>query len=90
MRLSRRTALAGATGVAAFGILHWHAANAAEFTYKLGHDGPVTHPQNLRAVEAAKKIAEQSGGRLVVQVYPNSQLGSDSQMLAQVRSGALS
>ena len=89
MRLSRRTVLAAATGVASFGILHWYPANAAEFTYKLGHDGPVTHPQNLRVVQAAKKIGEESGGRLVVQIYPNSQLGSDSQMLAQVRSGAL-
>jgi len=89
MGLSRRTVLAGATGVAAFGILHWYPADAAEFTFKLGHDGPVAHPQNVRAVQAAKKIGEESGGRLVVQVYPNSQLGSDSQMLAQVRSGAL-
>jgi len=88
-RVARRAVLAGAAGVAAFGILHWYPAHAAEFTYKIGHDGPVTHPQNLRAVQAAKKISEESGGRLVMQVYPNSQLGSDSQMLAQVRSGAL-
>ncbi|MEJ1974742.1 MAG: TRAP transporter substrate-binding protein DctP [Acetobacteraceae bacterium] len=40
-------------------------------------------------VEAAEKIGRESGGRLVVQVYPNNQLGGDTQMLAQVRSGAL-
>jgi len=89
MRVSRRSVLAGAAGVTTFGILHWYPASAAEFTFKLGHDGPVTHPQQLRTAEAAKKIGEESGGRLVVQVFPNSQLGSDSQMLAQLRSGAL-
>src|ERR1039458_5882121 len=79
MRLSRRTALAGATGVAAFGILHWYPADAAEFTYKVGHDLPAMFPMNLRLKQAATKIGEESGGRLVVQVYPNGQIGSDSQ-----------
>jgi tripartite ATP-independent transporter DctP family solute receptor len=89
MNVSRRKTLAGATGVATFGILHWHGAHAAEFTFKLGHDQPVIAPLHLRSEEAAKKIAEESGGRLVVQVYPATQLGSDTQMLAQLRSGAL-
>ena len=87
-RLTRKQFLAGAAGVAAASILHYP-ADAAEFTYKLGHDQPVAHPQNLRAVEAAKNITEQSGGQLVVQVYPNNQLGGDTQMLAQLRTGAL-
>ena len=51
--------------------------------------GRVRTRSHLRVVQAAGKIGEESGGRLVVQVYPNSQLGGDSQMLAQVRSGAL-
>ena len=42
-----------------------------------------------RALEAADKVREESGGRLAVEVYPNSQLGGDTQMLAQLRSGAL-
>jgi tripartite ATP-independent transporter DctP family solute receptor len=88
MRLTRKQFLTGTAGVAAAAILHYP-ADAAEFTYKLGHDQPVTHPQNVRVVEAAKKIAEESGGRLVVQVYPNNQLGGDTEMLAQLRSGAL-
>ncbi len=79
----------GAAGTAGVGILRSRSARAADFTFKLGHDQPPSHPQNLRAVEAAEKIGKDSGGRLVVQVYPNSQLGGDTQMLAQVRSGAL-
>ena len=85
MSISRRTVLAGATGIATFGILHYP-AGAAEFTYKLGHDLAPMHPLHLRTAQAAAKINEQSGGRLVVQVYPSNQLGSDTQMFAQLRS----
>ena len=64
-------------------------ARAAEFTIKLGHDQPVDHPQNVRALEASAAIASESNGRLAVRVYPSSQLGGDTQMMAQLRSGAL-
>jgi TRAP-type transport system periplasmic protein len=88
MKISRRAALASAAG-ATFGILRWHRAEAAEFTLKLGHDQVTTQPLHLRAKEAADKVAEESGGRMTVEIYPNSQLGGDSQMIAQLRSGAL-
>lgn len=89
MRISRRQALLGVATAATAGLARSRRAKAADFTFKFGHDQPATHPQNLRAVEAAEKIGKESGGRLVVQVYPNNQLGGDTQMLAQVRSGAL-
>jgi tripartite ATP-independent transporter DctP family solute receptor len=89
MRLYRRQALIGVGGALAAPFIRTRPAQAAEFTFKFGHDQPVSHPQNLRAVEAAEKIGRDSGGRLVVQVYPNNQLGGDTQMLAQLRSGAL-
>lgn len=88
MPVSRRKLMAGVAGVTAFAILK-RPANAAEFTYKLAHDNPVDHPCNIRALEAAKNIEQESKGRLTVQVYPNNQLGGDTQMLAQLRSGAL-
>jgi tripartite ATP-independent transporter DctP family solute receptor len=87
-RLNRRKLFAGMAGVSAFTILKYP-AQAAEFSFKLGHDQPVSHPQNVRAVEAAANITRESGGRLTVQVFPNNQLGGDTQMLSQLRSGAL-
>jgi TRAP-type transport system periplasmic protein len=50
---------------------------------------PVIHPLNVRAKEAADAIAKESGGRVDIQVFPNNQLGSDTDMLSQVRSGAI-
>jgi tripartite ATP-independent transporter DctP family solute receptor len=39
--------------------------------------------------EAAKKILEESGGKVEIRVFPNNQLGGDTDMLSQLRSGAL-
>jgi TRAP-type transport system periplasmic protein len=86
--VTRRTMLAG-SGAAVASLSFHRTARAADFVFKLGHDQPVDHPQNIRAMEAAANIARESGGRLTVHVFPNSQLGGDTQMLAQIRSGAL-
>ena len=62
---------------------------AAEFTLKYANNLAKTHPMNIRAEEMAKAISEQSKGRVEIQIYPNNQLGGDTDMLAQVRSGAI-
>ena len=91
-KLTRRkflaTTAAGAGAVTSFGILGSR-ARAAEFTYKYANNVPVTHPMNVRAREAVEKIKEESGGRLEIQIFPNNQLGGDTDMLSQVRSGAI-
>lgn len=86
---SRRALLQTAgVGIGTFAILT-HQAKAAEFSYKFGNNQPANHPLNIRSNEAAAKIAEDSGGRLELRVFPNNQLGADTDMLAQLRSGAL-
>jgi len=91
-RLTRRKFLAatagGAGAVTSLGILGSR-ARAAEFIYKYANNVPVTHPMNVRAREAVEKIKEESGGRLEIQIFPNNQLGGDTDMLSQVRSGAI-
>ena len=56
--------------------------------YKFANNTPVTHPMNMRAQEAADRIKEATGGRVEIQLFPNNQLGSDTDMLSQLRSGA--
>ena len=60
-----------------------------EFKFKLGTDLPVTHSVNVRLKEALDAIASESKGRVAITLFPNNQLGSDSDMLSQIRSGAL-
>jgi TRAP-type transport system periplasmic protein len=87
--MDRRTFLAStAAGVASLGIIT-RRADAAEFVYKFANNQPESHPTNVAATKAAERIREQSGGRLDIQIFPNNQLGSDTDMLSQVRSGAL-
>jgi TRAP-type transport system periplasmic protein len=91
MTLSRKRLLALGAGAGAFasvGILRWP-GDAAQFTFKLANDQTPTHPMNVHTVDAIKRIAEASGGQIELKLFPSSVLGSDPQMLAQLRSGAL-
>ena len=90
MKTTRRTLLMGAAaaGLAA-PFLRPGPARAAEFTMKLANNQPMTHPTNIRAAEAVKAIAEESGGRVDVQVFPSNQLGADTDVLGQLRSGGV-
>jgi len=90
--VSRRTVLralgaATATGVA--GMFPRLAHAAPEYSFKYANNLPVTHPLNVRAQEAAARIAAESKGRMEVKIFPNNQLGGDTDMLAQVRSGGI-
>src|SRR5690349_14868019 len=92
MSLSRRTLLkASAATFAAGGISAPYVARAqgAEFTYKFANNLPESHPFVARAREMAAAIKAETNGRFDMQVFPNSQLGSDTDMLSQVRSGGV-
>ena len=91
MTISRRTLLQATAAASAIGTFHIGRANAqaAEFTYKYANNLPVAHPMNARANEAVAKIKEETKGRVEIQIFPNNQLGSDTDMLSQVRSGGV-
>jgi tripartite ATP-independent transporter DctP family solute receptor len=86
-KLNRRTLLAGAA-LPLFAI-NTNRARAAEFTLKLANNSPVTHPQSVRQQEAADRIKAATNGSVEIQVFPNNQLGSDTDMLSQLRTGAI-
>jgi tripartite ATP-independent transporter DctP family solute receptor len=64
-------------------------ARAAQFTFKYGNDQTISSPVTTRAKEMWTVIEKETGGRLHVDTFPDSTLGGDTQMVAQVRSGAL-
>ncbi|MBK4719470.1 TRAP transporter substrate-binding protein [Azospirillum sp. YIM DDC1] len=64
-------------------------ARAAEFDFKYGNNLPLTHPLNVRSHEAAERIRRETNGRVDIQIFPNNQLGGDTDMLSQVRSGGI-
>lgn len=87
-KITRRAALSATAGLTTFAILR-RPANAAEFNFKLASVLTPDHPATVRCVEAAAALKEKTGGRLNITVYPNSQLGADTSMLAQCVSGAV-
>lgn len=64
-------------------------AQQAQWVYKYANNLPETHPMNFRAREMAAAIKQETNGRFDLQIFPNSQLGSDTDTLSQIRSGGV-
>jgi len=88
MRLTRRSLIGTTCATLAMPVV-LRQARAAQYTWKFGHSAPVTFPLHIRLTEAAKRIKEQSGGRMDLQIFPNGQLGGDNDLLSEARSGAI-
>lgn len=88
--LRRRGLLSGA-GAAVLASALPRAARAAEpeFRMKFASNLPLSHPLNLRMREAGDRITRDSGGRIVLQLFPSNQLGADGDLLFQLRAGVI-
>jgi tripartite ATP-independent transporter DctP family solute receptor len=88
-RHTRRSFSAGAAAAfASIGFVRSR-AKAAGFTYKYASNVDVSHPLNVRMVEMWNAVKRETNGRFEAQIFPNNQLGGDTQMLTQLRSGAI-
>ena len=78
------------TGAAALPMVTSNAfSQTAEFNMKFGCNLPATHPLSTSAIKMASKIKLETKGRVDIQVFTYNQLGNDTDMLSQLRSGAL-
>ena len=77
MTLSRRTVLGmSAAAVAAPTLLRMRSARAAEVTLRLHHFLPPKSNVHARLLDPwTKKVAELSGGKMEIQIFPSMQLG---------------
>jgi tripartite ATP-independent transporter DctP family solute receptor len=85
---SRRAVLAGAASIPLVAILKYP-AHAAEFELKYATGQDPMHPVNIRAQEALNRIREATSGRVDIKLFPANQLGSDTDLLSQVRNGSV-
>jgi tripartite ATP-independent transporter DctP family solute receptor len=65
------------------------ARSQAQFKLKFANIMPPDHPLNLRMKEASETIKQKTNGQVEINVFPSSQLGSDADMLSQLRSGGI-
>ena len=54
-----------------------------------GNNVPDSYPLNVRVLQAADRILKATNGRFQLQVFSDGQLGTDTDMLSQVRNGAI-
>jgi tripartite ATP-independent transporter DctP family solute receptor len=92
MGFSRRTVLKASAATAILGSVgapFVARAEKAEFTYKYANNLPDSHPLNIRAKEMSAAIKTETNGRVDLQIFPSNQLGSDTDILSQIRSGGV-
>jgi TRAP-type transport system periplasmic protein len=87
-RSNRREVLKAIAGAAAITSTPFAFAQPAK-TYKLGISLAQSHPTVIGLQAACAEILAETKGLLAIEVFPNSQLGSDADMVSQVRSGAI-
>src|ERR1700692_975036 len=92
MSFSRRALLKASAASAVMGSVGAPSvarAQQAEFTYKFANNLPDSHPLNTRAKEMSAAIKTETNGRVDVQIFPNNQLGADTDVLSQIRAGGV-
>ena len=90
MNINRRTVLRTAAAASSLAMPLRHAfAQKNVFNYKYANNLPVSHPMNIRAKEMADAIRAETSGQVDIQIFPNNQLGSDTDVLSQLRAGGV-
>lgn len=89
--VTRRGFTVGLAGAAAWvsGLSRPAFAQGVKFKLRYGTAFPADHPGVTRIIEASQAVAKETNGQVDLQVYPNSQLGSEPDMFSQTRTGAL-
>ncbi|MGM8850596.1 TRAP transporter substrate-binding protein [Salinicola halophyticus] len=81
-----KIAIAGLIATASLAALST-SANATDYTLKFGHLANENHIYNKAALAFEKEVESRSDGRIDVQIFPNEQLGSESEMISSIQLG---
>lgn len=86
---SRRSLIAGAASLGATLPMPAVLRAQSKVTLKYATNVNIQNPLNVRLSEAFDRIRKESNGAVDILLFPDNQLGSDPDMLSQLRSGAL-
>jgi tripartite ATP-independent transporter DctP family solute receptor len=62
-------------------------AGRPQAVLKLGHVLDIAHPVHKAMVYMAERVKEKSGGRMIVEIYPSEQLGSEKESIEALQLG---
>lgn len=89
MRRSGRSVFAGALFVVLALTVTLQPVGAQQrIVIRFGTSNPVGHPTDVGAKRAADIIAQRSGGRIQLQIFPGDQLGSQAEQMANAIRGS--
>jgi len=91
MSPTRRRVLSGAVPIVAASTVFnkFVFAQGTKEVIKVGGVFPSAHPASTAMENACAEIRSQSNNTIDIQFFPNAQLGSESAMISQLRSGAI-
>lgn len=87
--IDRRSLLTAAASVAVAAPFIARARAGEPIRIKWGNDLAMAHPLNVRMKTAVAAIAKETDGAVAIDLFPNNQLGGDTDMMTQMRTGAL-
>ena len=87
--LTRRRFVTGSAAALASIAFVRAPARAATWTYRYASNLTVDHPLNVSMRQCWNAVRDETGGRLDVKMFPNSQLGGDTAVLTLLRAGAV-
>lgn len=64
-------------------------SSGERWVLKLGHSLDQNHPVHAAMVFMAERLDEKSAGRVQLEIFPNSQLGSETECIEQLQRGVL-
>ena len=64
-------------------------ASAGQTVLKLGHSLDTAHPVHRAIVRMRDELESLSGGKMSLDIYPGSVLGSETQCIEQLQNGSL-
>lgn len=65
------------------------AGSGEKYSFKLAHITPTDHMWHKAAEKFKEELEKNSDGRMTVEIYPASQLGSEADMVQQISSGSV-
>lgn len=65
------------------------AGSGEKYTFKLAHITPTDHMWHKAAEKFKEELDERSDGRMQLEIYPASQLGTEADMVQQISSGSV-
>ena len=90
MTITRRKFITTSASLGLLGIAGKPAfAQASTFNYKVATNVQSSHSIFIHLTEASEKIRKDTDGKVNIRIFPNGQLGSDTDTLSQLRSGAV-